>query len=380
MSRVHDIELHRGLLHQADSRRHLNTPALVLDRDVLERNIARMAAFASSKSIALRPHAKTHKSVDIARRQLAAGAVGVCCAKLGEAEALAEGGIDDILLTSPVVSPSAIQRLASLRARCASLKVVVDNPTNVATLCSALGGERLDVLIDVDPGIRRTGVADAEAALRLFKAIEGARELTYRGLQYYCGAQQHLPSFSERHVAVHDRTQYLETVIALLSKHGARPDIVSGGGTGSHRIDAELGVLNELQVGSYALMDRQYAECDLGAHGSPFEYALFVDARVVSANHAGMATLDAGFKAMSTDGGPPAIVGGAPPGATFHFMGDEHSAVVDPSKTHAWRIGDLVSLAVPHCDPTVNLYDTYHVVSDETLVDMWPVTARGRGR
>ena len=159
------------------------------------------------------------------------------------------------------------------------------------------------------------------------------------------------------------------------------PPVITGGGTGTHRIDADLGVFNELQVGSYVFMDRQYNECDLTGAGvtqQPYETSLQIDARVVSANTPGLATLDAGFKAMATDGGPPSILSGAPAGAPFHFMGDEHGLIVSGDQKVA--IGDIVTLAVPHCDPTVNLYDFYHVVRGDTLVDIWNVQARGRSR
>lgn len=376
-----DFDLHCNLLHRGGFREHANTPVLVLDYDALARNIHAMAAFVAAKGITLRPHAKTHKSADIASMQLAAGAVGVCCAKLGEAEALASRGIGDILITSPVVSAPAISRLVKLRARCRRLKLVVDNPANVAALSAALGDLKLDILIDIDPGIRRTGVISGDAALKLARTIADTQNLVYRGVQFYCGAQQHIATFTERYAAVYERTQFLQSIVSLLSEHGARPEIVSGGGTGSHYIDAEFGVINELQAGSYIFMDCQYADCDLTGRGEqPFEYALFVEARVVSANHRGIATIDAGFKALSTDGGAAAILSGAPAGASFHFMGDEHAAIVDPLASHEWQIGDLVRLAVPHCDPTVNLYDAYHVVSGDTLSDIWRVTARGHNR
>jgi D-serine deaminase-like pyridoxal phosphate-dependent protein len=157
------------------------------------------------------------------------------------------------------------------------------------------------------------------------------------------------------------------------------PEVIPGGGTGTHRIDAELGVLTELQAGSYVFMDKQYNDCDLdGGGGKPFETSLFVDAHVISANSSSMATIDAGFKALSTDGGLPVVMDGAPAGAMFVFMGDEHGALIAPD--HTFRIGDHVSLAVPHCDPTVNLYEAYHVVRDGALIDIWPVSARGRSR
>jgi len=378
---VSDIDLHKHLIGRQGSRLSLNTPVLVIDRDTLQRNIEAMAAFAREKGMALRPHAKTHKSADIAKLQLASGAAGVCCAKLGEAEALAEGGVQNILITSPVVTPQAIARLVALNAKISDLCVVADNPDNVDALAAATkaAGKALDVLVDIDPGIRRTGVSTPEAAVALAQRIAAAETLRFAGVQYYCGAQQHIESYADRRAAIADRTDYLRSVIAALSNAGFAPEVVTGGGTGTHRIDAELGVLTELQAGSYVFMDKQYNDCDLdGGSGKPFETSLFVDAHVISANSSSMATIDAGFKALSTDGGLPVVMDGAPAGAMFVFMGDEHGALIAPD--HAFRIGDHVSLAVPHCDPTVNLYEAYHVVRDGTLIDIWLVSARGRSR
>jgi D-serine deaminase-like pyridoxal phosphate-dependent protein len=376
-----DWDLHNHLIGQQGSRGALNTPVLVIDKGALERNIAAMAAFAKTRGLALRPHAKTHKSIEIARLQLKAGAVGVCCAKLGEAEALAAGGIGAILITSPVVTPQAVARLAALSARMEDLRVVADNPENVAALAMATeGAERpLAVLVDIDPGIRRTGVASPEAAVRLAKQIASEPSLRFAGVQFYCGVQQHIASFAERRAALAERTEYLSGVIDQLRMAGLAPELITGGGTGTHFIDAELGVLNELQAGSYVFMDRQYNECDLQGQGAgPFETALMIDARVISANSASMATLDAGFKAMAADGGAPTVLSGAPAASAFVFMGDEHGALIAPD--HVFRIGDLVTLTSPHCDPTVNLYDYYHVVRDGTLIAIWPVSARGRSR
>lgn len=375
-----DFRLHQALIGRPGSRAELNTPVLVVDRDALQRNIGRMADFARQQGVALRPHSKTHKSVDIAKLQIAAGAVGVCCAKLGEAEALAEGGVESILITSPVVAPPALARLAALNDRIRDLAVVVDNPANVVAL-AAVVARPLTVLIDIDPGIRRTGVPSAAAAVELFKVIGQHKNLRYRGVQMYCSRQQHIASYQERTAALTDRMNYLKSVIAELKANGGAPEVVTGGGTGSHHIDASLGVLTELQPGSYVFMDRQYTECDLVNQPSvPFEYSLFVDATVVSANTPGQATIDAGYKAFATDGGPAVVLSGAPAGSTYAFMGDEHGMVSDPASKQVWTIADRVRLAAPHCDPTVNLYDAYHVVSGDTLVAIWPVSARGRGR
>jgi D-serine deaminase-like pyridoxal phosphate-dependent protein len=375
-----DFRLHQALIGRAGSRAELNTPVLVVDRDALNRNIRRLAEFARQQGVALRPHAKTHKSVDIAKLQIAAGAVGVCCAKLGEAEALAEGGVESILITSPVVARPALARLKALNERIPDLAVVVDNPANVAAL-AAVVTRPLTVLIDIDPGIRRTGVSSAAAAVELFKVIGQHKNLRYRGVQMYCGRQQHIASYQERKDVITGLMEYLKSIIAELKANGGAPEVVTGAGTGSHYIDASLGVLNEWQAGSYVFMDRQYTECDLANQPAvPYEYSLFVDATVVSANTPGQATIDAGYKAFATDGGAPVVLSGAPAGSVYHFMGDEHGMIVDPASKQVWTIGEVVRLAAPHCDPTVNLYDAYHVVSGETLVAIWPVSARGRGR
>jgi D-serine deaminase-like pyridoxal phosphate-dependent protein len=378
-----DLTLHSHLIGRQGSRADLNTPVLVLDVEALDRNIAAMAGLAAGRGVALRPHAKTHKSVDIAQRQIAAGAVGVCCAKIGEAEALADGGVTGILITSPVAAPRAVERLAALAARAEGLMAVVDHPAVAARLDAALGdaGARLGVLIDIDPGIARTGVASPEKAVELARAIAALPRLDGRGVQFYCGVQQHVEDYAERRAAIVERTAYLQQVIAALAAAGFAPPIVSGGGTGTHRIDLDLGVFTELQAGSYVFMDKQYGDCDLTGDGNaPFEVSLGVDARVVSANHAGLVTIDAGFKSLSTDGGVAVVRDGAGEGAAFFFMGDEHAALAAPGIGERLAPGDCVSLIVPHCDPTVNLYDHYHVVAGDTLVAIWPVTARGRAR
>lgn len=378
-----DLTLHSHLIGRQGSRADLNTPVLTLDVAALDRNIAAMARLAAERGVALRPHAKTHKSVDIARRQIAAGAVGVCCAKIGEAEVLTDGGVAGILITSPVAAPRAIERLAKLAAHADGLIAVVDHPDVAARIDAALAAEdaRLDVLIDIDPGIARTGVASPEKAVELARAIAALPRLALRGVQYYCGLQQHVEDYAERRAAIAERTAYLQSVIAALAEAGFAPAIVSGGGTGTHRIDLELGVFTELQAGSYVFMDKQYLDCDLTGDGNPpFETSLGVDARVVSANHSGLVTIDAGFKALSTDGGVAVARSGAGEGAAFFFMGDEHAALAAPGIGERMAPGDAVRLIVPHCDPTVNLYDHYHVVEGDTLVAIWPVSARGRSR
>jgi len=351
-------------------RRDLPTPALIVDRAALERNIAAMAAFAEAQGVALRPHAKTHKSGEIARRQIAAGAAGICCAKLAEAEALAADGVGNIHLTSPVVTPAAIERLAALSRRIA-LSVVVDHPDNARALGAGAAG--LAVFIDVDPGSHRTGVTSAAAALALAQAIAATGTLTLGGVQFYCGSHQHIQSLAERRAAIVERTDYLRGVLDALRDAGFAVPIVTGGGTGTFAIDASLGVFTELQVGSYIFLDREYLDCELA--GPRFEPALFVDATVVSANTPGMVTIDAGLKAFATDAGVPVVLAGAPEGSGYAFTGDEHGALRGGALP---GLGERVTLMPPHCDPTVNLYDRYQLVEGDEVVDSWPVTARGR--
>ena len=381
-----DEELHAHLIGQQGSRRDLNTPVLIVELDALDRNIARMAAFAEAHGLKLRPHAKTHKSPDIGRRQIAAGAIGLCCAKIGEAEVMADAGLAGLHITSPVVSPPAIARLTALHQRSEGLMCVVDDPANVRALGAAVataGDAPLMVIIDIDPGIRRTGVPTPDAAVAVLDAIRAEPSLSYKGVQCYCGLQQHIAGFGERKAAMADRATFVRSVIAALSEAGGAPEIVTGGGTGTHRIDVALDLFTELQVGSYIFMDSQYLACDLTGEdataGSPFETSLMIDARVVSATGPAMVTLDAGFKAFATDADSPQILHGAPEEAKFFFMGDEHGAVFSMTGTLP-GLSDMVTLAAPHCDPTVNLYDTYHVMQGDTLRALWPIAARGRSR
>jgi D-serine deaminase-like pyridoxal phosphate-dependent protein len=369
--------LNAHLIGRQGGRRDLATPALVIDLDALERNIAAMAAFARNSGLSLRPHAKTHKSVEIARRQIAAGALGVCCAKLGEAEALADGGVENILITSPVVGAFGVERLAALAARASGVMAAVDHPDAVEALTAS--GAALTLLVDIDPGIHRTGVADGDTAVALARMIDASANLTFAGVQFYCGMQQHIEAFVARREAIEERTAYLADIVRKLTEAGLKPRIVTGGGTGTHAIDAPLGVFTELQVGSYVFMDRQYNDCDLTGNGiSPFETALMVDARVISASHPFMSTVDAGFKAFATEAGAPPIRSGAAEGAAYHFMGDEHGCIVPPSGAAPPMLGEVVTFAAPHCDPTVNLYDFYHAVRGDTLAEIWPIEARGK--
>jgi 3-hydroxy-D-aspartate aldolase len=372
------------LIGQAGSRYRLDTPALLIDLDALERNIAAMAAPARAVRVALRPHAKTHKSARIARMQVDAGAIGICCATLGEAEVMVDAGIPGVHITSPQVTPPKIARLIALNLRAHhGLSVVVDYPENLAALDRAalVAGKRLNVLVDFSAGHHRTGCASEADLAALASAAVAAEGLTFRGVQSYSGNLQHIPIRAERRAKALAQLDRLRGMIARLRDGGLEVPIVTGAGTGTFDLDPEARVFTELQVGSYVFMDHDYNVCDLRGLDRPtFEQALQIDARVVSANTAGMVTVDAGLKAMATEKGPPQILKGAVAGATTRFMGDEHLAVIAPEGQAGPALAEQVILTPPHCDPTVNLYESYHVVKGDTLVEIWPVTARGRSR
>ncbi len=372
--------LNEDLIGVEGGRAKLQTPALVVDLDALEKNIAAMAAHAKAKGIALRPHAKTHKCAEIARRQVAAGAAGICVAKLGEAEALGDAGIDSILITSPIVSEGGIARLVALNARLRELMAVCDNADVAVRLAQAAkqSGKTLKILIDIDPGLGRTGIRPGDGAIALVEQIANSGALEYAGLQCYAGQVQHMESPNERRDASLTALKELGALRDCLSARGLAPKILSGGGTGTFDIDPDARVLTELQVGSYVFMDRQYNDVwtKPGAR-PPFATSLFVQTTVISANRDGLATTDAGFKSFATDAGPPEIASGAPEGANYFFFGDEQGGIFYISEKKL-RPGDIIVCVVPHCDPTVNLYDRVHAVRAGKLEAIWPVEARGR--
>ena len=354
------------------------TPSLVLECDTLDRNISVMTAFAQSKGLAIRPHAKSHKSPEIARQLIAAGAIGACCATVHEAEALAAGGIGGLLVTSPVAAPHMLERLSRLLLRGADLMVVADDPGNARQLAeiATAQGRVLPVFVELDAGLARTGCADVQSAVNLAQEIVRQPSLRFAGLQAYWGGLQQIMPFDERGRRVAAETQKLRALVAALSARGMAPRIVSGGGTGTHWHDAAQGIFTELQIGSFVFLDSLYHATQLTPTGNPFAPSLFVAASVVSASHPGRVTVNAGYKAMATDSGKPVPMRGVPEGAVYSFMGDEHG-VIDFASGQAPLLGATVELLTPHCDPTVNLHKSYLVAKGEEIVDEWPILARG---
>ena len=367
------------LIDKPGSRDALCTPALVIDLDAMERNIAAMAAFCEGHGVALRPHAKTHKSVEIARRQRAAGAVGICVATIGEAESLTAGGIDQLLITSPVSTAPKLARLAELHRQADGLSVVVDSIDTVDALSALAGrvGKPLTVLVDLGIGLRRTGCADNLAAMSVVTRIAKANSLQFGGIQAYAGHLQHIADLTERRRRDTDECQAVEELRGQLEQAGMPVPKITGAGTGTHAIDAAGGLFSELQCGSYIFMDVDYQRIDLRGGEPPFEPALFVRTSVISANARDHVTTDAGLKHFATDCGLPTIMRGAPDDAVYAFFGDEHGRVELLDASDHLPVGAAIECVTPHCDPTVNLHNVYHVVSDDHLVDIWPIDARG---
>jgi D-serine deaminase-like pyridoxal phosphate-dependent protein len=353
------------------------TPALLVDIEILDRNIALMRDCAAALGVKLRPHAKAHKCVEIARRIMAAGAIGASCATIGEAEAMASGGIGGILVTAPLTSADAIERLRRLVLRGADIAIVAEDPACVSQLSTiaAASGRTLAVIVDVDVGMGRTGCLEIADVVALARQIADAPGLGYAGIQAYWGNLQQVSPFSERSRLIAIQADRVRTVIAALTSAGLPPAIVTGGGTGSHRIDATMGLFTEIQPGSYLFMDSCYGAISISENDNPFVPSLFVAATVVSANKPGRVIVNAGWKAFATDSGKPVALRGAPASASFRFMGDEHGAL-DFEAGDMPALGSTIEFLTSHCDPTVNLYSTFHVVRGDEVIDVWPIDAR----
>jgi D-serine deaminase-like pyridoxal phosphate-dependent protein len=361
----------------------VDTPALLIDLDAFERNLQRMADFVVRAGVRLRAHAKTHKSPVIAAKQVALGAVGVCCQKVSEAEAMVEGGIADVLVSNEVAGAAKLDRLAAL-ARRAKVGVCVDDPANAAELeaAAAKAGARLDVLVEIDVGGRRCGVPPGAPAAHLAEHIAKAPHLNFAGLQAYHGSAQHVREAGERRDLIARAVGFVEETRRALHAAGLEAGIVTGGGTGTYENEAASGVYNELQCGSYVFMDADYAR-NKRADGSFFgdyEHALFVYATAMSVPVSERAVVDAGLKAFSTDSGLPLLW--KLPGAVYQRPSDEHGVIELTNSAVRLKRGEKVLLVPGHCDPTVNLHDWYVGVrglgtAQAKVECVWPIAARG---
>jgi 3-hydroxy-D-aspartate aldolase len=341
------------------TKQQIPTPALLLDLDLLELNLARMAQRAKESGKQLRPHAKAHKCVEIARRQIAHGACGISVATVAEAELMAKNGIPSILLTSPLADPAKIARIAATGAM-----AVVDHVQQVDWY-EAAATRTIDLLIDLDVGDHRTGASSPAQALQIARAIDQSSHLNLHGLQAYSVSGSHGADLAERKHISQTAFQTAAEVRDLLAAEGWPTEILTGGSTGTWEVDLKLSDVTELQVGSYVMMDLAYRRI-----GIDFQHAMTILATVVSANHDSFVTVDAGFKAFATDRG----YGPEPKhleGTKYRWGGDEFGFLDAKLK-----LGDRVEFIAPHCDPTVNLYDRIYACRGDSVEATWPVMER----
>ena len=370
-----------GEMQKNVSKWELDTPSLCVDLDLLEANIAKMQTTTSANGIASRPHAKTHKTPIIAKMQLDTGSIGICTAKVSEAEAMFQNGIDKILMTTTNVTSTKIRRAMNLRQICADFIQSTDSAANAELLSNAAVamGINADVVVDVDPGGHRTGITPGQPALQLGQFVDQLPGLNLRGLLCYDGGSQHVQGFERR------KTQTLERLFAatetydLFNRSGLNTEIFSGGGTGTYNIDHETRGLTDVQVGSYVFMDSQYI--DIGGESdtdvySDFQPSLTILSTVLNDQYSGRVTTDAGAKACTINR-PWARIKGET-GLSYSSGSDEFGTIrYEENASRTYKVGDKVELIVSHCDPVVNLYNHMYAVRDDRVQAVWQIAARG---
>ena len=358
----------------------VDTPALVIELDPFERNLKRMADEVAGSGVDLRPHVKTHKSADIAQRQVALGAVGVCCQNVSEAEAMVDGGVADVFVSNEVVDRRKVHRLASL-ARRARIGVCVDTLDAIATLGDVAQDldVELRVVVEINVGTDRCGVEPGEPSLPLARAISETPGLRFGGLQAYHGPVQHVRDFAERRKLIQGSAAKVRRTLEILGGDGFVSDTVTGAGTASYRFEMESGVFTELQVGTYVFMDVDYTN-NRAEDGSPFgdfEQSLFVYTMVVSRPTPGRVLTDASNRAISLDSGPP--LARDMPYLEYDKASDGHGRMILHDTSRDIRVGDKFFLTPAHCNTTANLYDHYLGVRDDRVEAVWPISSRGPG-
>ena len=353
------------------------TPALLIDLDAFEKNVAVMADFIRANGVRHRAHAKTHKSIDIALYQMEQGrACGICCQKVSEAEALVDAGITDVLVSNQVVSPRQIDRLAKM-ARRARVIVCVDDAANIDDLSAAAvnHGVQIECLVEIDCGGGRCGVGSGRPVVELARKISVSEGLLFSGLQAYQGSAQHLRDYASRRAKVEAAVVQVTETLKMLDLEGLQCSIVGGAGTGTYYFEGTSKVYNELQCGSYIFMDVDYQRVR-DAEGDPiseFDNSLFVLTSIMSHTKPDVAVCDAGLKVLSVDSGLPKVFGRDD--LQYTQSSDEHGVITDPDGV--LRLNDKLMLIPGHCDPTCNLFDWYVGVRDGKVECLWPVTARG---
>jgi len=352
----------------------LDTPALLIDLGAMERNIEHMARFFREHGTQWRPHSKCHKSPAIAHKLLAAGSIGITCAKLGEAEVMGANGIQDILVANEVVGPRKIERLVNLR-RHADVMVCADDPGNVAALGAAARekGVAIRVLVEVNIGLNRCGTAPGEETLDLARKIANTEGLTFSGLMGYEGHVIAIEDPEEKRTASHEALAHLIRSKELIEAEGIPVEIISAGGTGDYQISGAYPGITEIQAGGGIFMDRMYYErCHVTGH----EFALTLLATITSRAVAGRAIIDAGMKTMSLQHGTPMVKGRE--GVTFASLSAEHGILDLETPQEDMAVGDKIEIIVGYSDTTNFLHDRFYGIRGETVEVVWDLLGRGR--
>ncbi len=385
------LDMHHLIGHSVNA---IDTPALVVDLDMMERNLATMAAFAAQHNVKLRPHAKMHKSADLAKLQMAAGAVGVCVQKTSEAEALVAGGVHDIYISNEVIAPAKLARVATLTRVLAplggKLAICVDSLEGIKRLAASMNEGRLatgiasaiDVFIELNVGHNRCGIEPGTPAVALALEIRKHPALNFAGLQAYHGKAQHMRNASERRDAIANVIKVVSQTRQLIEDEGIKVALVTGAGTGTAPLEAASQLYGELQAGSYLFMDADYAANEPVANQPRFKHALFVKTQVISV-HAGHVVCDAGHKSHAIDSGLPKVhVFSSRSELDYANGGDEHG-ILKPvaGSTRLPSLGSMLWLIPGHCDPTVNLYNVMIGVRGGLLKGVVEciITVNGRG-
>jgi D-serine deaminase-like pyridoxal phosphate-dependent protein len=360
----------------------LDTPALCVDLDKLEQNIAKMQAAVTRNGIQTRPHAKTHKCAAIAALQLKAGAIGVCTAKLSEAEALFAQGIEPICMTTSNPAPRKVRRAMELRRRNPKFIQAVDDERNARDLSEAAkaAGVTADVVIDVAVGTR-SGIPAGEGAVALARLVDSLPNLRLRGLLSYDGGAQHINGFAARKERALSALEGNVATREAMKKAGLNTEIFSGGGTGTYSVQHLTPGFTDVQVGSYVFMDMQYLAIG-SADGDPvyrdFAPSLTVLTTVMNNRFPGRLTTDGGAKALTLNTPRAGVIG--EPGMDYNAGSDEFGSITFKEASRSYAIGDRIEVIVPHCDPVVNLYDQMYGIRKDRVEVVWPITARGKSQ
>ncbi|KTD08507.1 DSD1 family PLP-dependent enzyme [Legionella jamestowniensis] len=359
----------------------LDTPCLVIDREKLHYNLKKMQEHGLQHGIQIRPHCKTHKCTTLAKLQLAYGAIGICAAKVSEAEGLIKQGIRSVLLTSPVVTPYKIKRLLDSFKTAPDSLLIVDNQQNIADLEEAASHHQqtINILLDIDPGLGRTGI-NPHLTLDLAQSIQESKWLNFKGIQCYAGNLQHITSYEERKAISLQTMQMASEVVQELKQQGLPCEILTGSGTGTYDIDIAASGVTEIQPGSYAVMDVEYAAIgsrEDSQHFHTFQHAMTLLTTVISSNRKEHVTVDAGTKSLYVDKKHfPEIISHANLKYDWGGFGDEHGKITSRNGKLPDN-GEVIELIVPHCDPTINLFDQFYIVSNDQVVDVWDIDLRG---